>query len=188
MGGDMKKTSAYARKLKNKGRVYNGAAWLNTLEACRGYTDQPIIDGMAAANTLGAATKSAIVVREAFDDLRKGTGDRQRAWDIAAHVVNIGTIRAIEIAGDDAAINPMMPIFRDAKDALQRSRDRYDKTGVIALDGPGIVEVGDAIDVYQEILMQSSPKQMADAVRCRIDVLAGKNNSKISHETIVSPN
>jgi hypothetical protein len=31
--------------------------------------------------------------------------------------------------------------------------------------------------------MQSSPNQMADVVRCRIDVLAGKNNSKISHKT-----
>ena len=106
-----RKTTAYARKIRRTGPGFNGAAWMNTMERCRPYTDEPI---MLAAN-----------------------------------------------------------------EALKRIRERHDRLGKWALDGPAVVELLAAVDVYQEILMASSPAQMSNAGKVRMDVIAGKRSKII---------
>lgn len=61
-----------------------------------------------------------------------------------------------------------------ANEALKRIRERRDRTGSWALDGPAITELLEAVDLYQEILMNSSPAQMAKAAKVRWDVICGK--------------
>lgn len=176
-----RKTTAYARKIRRTSPGFNGAAWMNTMERCRPYTDEPILPCFQPAGTLSAAVKSALVVREAFEDLRTGaaSSDDGRAWDILAHAVDVGTIRAIEIAGNEPDQNPMLPIMLAANEALKRIRERHDRLGKWALDGPAVVELLAAVDVYQEILMASSPAQMSNAAKVRWDVLTGKSSKII---------
>jgi hypothetical protein len=177
-----RKTTAYARKIRRTGPGFNGAAWLNTLERVRSYTSEPIFHGIEAADTMSAAVKSALVVREAFEDLRTGAAARDdgRAWDIMAHAVDVATIRCIEIAGNDPDKNPMLPIMLAANAALKRIRERRDRTGSWGLDGPALTELPEALDLYQEILMNSSPAQMAKAAQVRWDVIAGKPSKIIA--------
>jgi hypothetical protein len=138
-----RKTTAYARKIRRTGPGFNGAAWLNTLERVRSYTSEPIFHGIEAADTMSAAVKSALVVREAFEDLRTGAAARDdgRAWDIMAHAVDVATIRCIEIAGNDPDKNPMLPIMLAANAALKRIRERRDRTGSWGLGWSGAYRV-----------------------------------------------
>jgi hypothetical protein len=182
---EVRKTTAYARKIRRTGPGFNGAAWMNTMERCRPYTDEPILPCFQPAGTLSAAVKSALVVREAFETLRTGedsTGSGD-PWDILAHAVDVGTIRAIEIAGNDPDKNPMLPIMLKANAALKRIRERHDRLGKWALDGSAVVELRAAMDVYQEILMASSPAQMSKAAEVRMSVIAGKPSKIIEMPT-----
>lgn len=171
-----RKTSAYARKMRReptKG-TFNGAAWLNTLQRCRPYTAEPIPGAFNpdGGQTLTAAEGAALRVRAAFDVIRNGQArkDDTEPHDLLAHAVGVARLRAEEIAGPSPAQNPMLPILDDAAAALLRMAARWRRAGAWGLDGPGLVAVGDALQVYEEILMNSSPAQMAAAAdrRARI--------------------
>lgn len=175
----MRKTSTYARKARRSGGTFNAGAFINTIAACRAYTDEPIIPGMDLMSTQAAATKNAIMVREEFDALKSGKAEGTRAFDVLANAVDVATIRAIEIAGNIPSHNPMLPILLDAGHALTRMRHRFEATGRMGLDGPAIGELAAAMDVYDEILSNSSPRQMTMAEDVRFDVLAGKKSDKV---------
>jgi hypothetical protein len=53
-----------------------------------------------------------------------------------------------------------------------RLAERKRRLNVWGLDGPGIAQVADALDVYDEILMNSSPAQMSAAADKRAKLLA----------------
>ena len=67
---DMRKTSAYARRMRRApdGGTFNGAEWLNTFQRCRNYTDEPIPGSFNAdgGQTVTAARGAALRVRAAF--------------------------------------------------------------------------------------------------------------------------
>lgn len=160
--------------------------WVGNFEA-NGRTDAKRAARLFVSGILPleAAVKSALVVREAFETLRTGedsTGSGD-PWDILAHAVDVGTIRAIEIAGNDPDKNPMLPIMLKANAALKRIRERHDRLGKWALDGSAVVELRAAMDVYQEILMASSPAQMSKAAEVRMSVIAGKPSKIIEMPT-----
>lgn len=51
---------------------------------------------------------------------------------------------------------------------LRRARDRWQRTGKWGLDGPAMQEIRDAISVYEEVLLASSPMQMHEADGTRV--------------------
>lgn len=52
-----------------------------------------------------------------------------------------------------------------AADALGRTLERWHRTGQWGLDGPAIVELKDAVSLFEEVLLASSPNQMIEAER-----------------------
>ena len=165
----MRKTSAYARKMRRQSdrAQFNGAEWINTLQRCRGYTDEPIPGAWNpdGGQTVTAANGAALRVRSAFDVIKSSSvaPDDTEPHDLLA--------RAIEIAGHDPGKNPMLPILKLGTEAIQRLGECRRRTGAWGFDGPSIQKVTDALDVYEEILMNSSPLQMANASRKREQLL-----------------
>ena len=62
-----------------------------------------------------------------------------------------------------------MDSLNTAAEALQRCRERWEKLGKWGLDGPGLVALREAIDIYEAILRASSPQQMENAQMVRLD-------------------
>lgn len=124
--------------------------------------------------TVTAARGAALRVRAAFDSIKTGSvdGSDSEPHDLLAHALGVAWLRALQIAGGDYAENPMLPILKDGIDAVQRMAERKHRLNVWGLDGPGITQVADALDVYDEILMNSSPAQMAAAADKRAQLLA----------------
>jgi hypothetical protein len=180
----MRKTSAYARKQRRAadGGTYNGAEWLNTIQRARSYTDEPIPGSFleCGGSTLRAANNSLLKVHESLDSMLRGgipTGDT-RHLDMLDHAVGVAWLRMLEIAGEDPAKNPALPPLKAAHDALHRVNARHAKTGVWAFDGQGAWSVREAIGIYEEVLLASSPAQMADAASKREQILLEKMKEK----------
>ena len=160
----MRKTSTYARKLKKTGGNYVANAFVATLQRCRSYTAPPM-PGIAVEPMITAATASMLRVREAYTSIkqRETPPSDGRDFDMLTHAMAVSVIRAIQIAGADADSNAMLQIIAPANAALRRMLDRRNSTGVWGFDGPAIEEVAAAMDVYDEILMASTPAQMLSA-------------------------
>ena len=133
------------------GGTFNGAEWLNTFQRCRNYTDEPIPGSFNAdgGQTVTAARGAALRVRAAFDNIKTGQvpGDDTEPHDMLAHALGVAWLRAIDIAGPDASQNPMLPLIKAGTEAVLRM-------------------------VYDEILTNSSPAQMAAAADKRATLLA----------------
>lgn len=170
-----RKTSAYARKLRRTGdrATFNGAAWLNTIERCRPYSDQPVPGSWLAPN-IGAAVKMDIKIHDALQRLldHKTAADNTEDHDLMAHALGVAEIRALQIGGIN---NPARPALRAGGQALARMRARWERLHTWGLDGPGRADLVAAIDVYSQILAASSPAQMAHATQLRNDILDGNH-------------
>lgn len=167
----MKKTTAYAKKRRRQGSIYNAGEWLNAIQRCRQYTDEPI-PGSELEGTQDAATKAELLVRQALDDLmnHRRSADCEQEFDRLAHAVGVAMIRALQIESDEAK-NPAIPILKAGTLALKRAIERFRANGAWGLDGPGRIELPDAIDVYAEILRNSSPAQMQHATDERLKII-----------------
>lgn len=167
----MRKTSTYARKQRLSGATYNGAEWLNQIQRCRTYSDEPII-GSWVDGTQSAATNAMLLVRQAFDAIKHGIATQDgRDFDILCHALGVAWLRAIEIAGDDDFDNSMLPIIRIANAAMERARSRFHKLGRWGFDGPALDEVDAGVELYETILQASSPAQMSAVAKQRQAIL-----------------
>lgn len=169
-----RKTSVYSRKrIAMRTNGFNGAEWLNVINRCRPYTDEAPIGGIVG--TESAATKAMLVVRSAFDSLKAGEIDPQdeSTYDKLAHAIGVACIRAGQIGGSDIDTNPMLEILVPGNAALRRCLDRRRNLGVWGLDGPAIVQINAAIEVYEAIVQASSPAQMTRACDIRNNAFKG---------------
>ena len=176
----MKKLSKYAAKRRggNGYHSFNGAEWMNAIQRCNPYGQAPDLPGFV--DTTEAVIKSQLIVREALDSLLTCTipKDPENAYDALAHALGVATIRALQM-NPDVDNNPALPIIKAGNEALVKAIDRYQQKGSWGLDGPSRTDLLEAIEVYEEILKNSSPAQMANATDERIKVLAGRTRMPI---------
>ncbi|MNY35119.1 hypothetical protein D3C86_1695040 [compost metagenome] len=95
-------------------------------------------------------------LHDAFCQLRAGSIDDDM-FDRLAACINVGLVRAEQI--DPVCVAPMVA----ARDALIRCDGIRGRHGRYGFDGPGLQAVAAALDVYEEILRNSTPQQMAEA-------------------------
>lgn len=165
----MKKTTAHGRKLKRTGGDYNGVEWINAISRCQPYTDE-LIPG-AIGTTQASADKSIALVADAFRALKSGSTPPDDADDFnrLAHALGISELRAEAIGGE--AGKALLPILATGNAALGKVKARREKWGKWELLPAEVEAVFDALAHYEEILLASSPAQMADAVDKRMEWL-----------------
>ena len=160
----MKKTSIYMRKrraLMTDDGCLVAKHPMALLRECRAFNDESGTDANAR-DALG-------LVFAAFDRMCSGKSTETADFDYLAHAVGVTEIRAVEIAGRES--NPMLDIIDSANDALARCKARYIKWNKFELMALEIAQIREALDLYEMILLESSPRQMADATKTRIKVL-----------------
>lgn len=175
----MRKTSVYTRKRARivALRTFNGAEWMNAINRVRSYSEAPP-DGFAV--TTDAALRAENVVRKALQSLLDCAlpDDPEHEHDVLAQALGVSVIRALQIQPHD---NPMLPVLKRGSDALEMAIARHESAGTWGLDGPGRIDLMEAIDIYAQILHLSSPAQMTKATDERLLILRGKTRAPITH-------
>ncbi|QOF80315.1 hypothetical protein [Variovorax sp. 38R] len=97
----------------------------------------------------------------AFGDLKAGSTDDD-LFDRLAAAINVGVVRAEQI--DQACVAPMLA----ARDALIRCDDIRGRHGRYGFDGPGLLAMAVGLEVYEEMVRNSTPQQMREAMTASI--------------------
>lgn len=103
----------------------------------------------------------AVKLHAAFADLRSGSTDDE-LFDRLAAAINVGILRAEQI--DELCVAPMLA----ARDALIRCDEIRGKHGRYGFDGPGLQAMAAGLEVYEEMVRQSTPAQMREAMALSI--------------------
>ena len=117
---------------------------LTLLANCSGYTEEELAHDF-------------IRIRAAFEHVRDGTADNRQFAHLVA-VVYMAAHRSLSISP------VLVEMMEAAMDALTRAKERYKKHGRYGFDGPGMMAMMDAIEANEEILRNSTPKQMLRAM------------------------
>lgn len=113
-------------------------------------------------------TRILLKVHTAFDSLSKGGSDVDQ-FDRMAAVLNVGLIRS-ESIGQGA-----VDMFKRAQAALMECDDLFGRHRKFGFTGPGLEAMKDAIALYEQLLKNSTPRQMHDAqLECVRRVQAGQ--------------
>ena len=159
----MKKTTTYARK-RRIANTYNGAEWLNTITKCRTYDAQPLPGAVIAETSMEAADRALAKVRLGFEQIKNNPADGEYCFDLLAHATGVAKVRFAQIGGNDC--DPVQIIDR-ADDALLKVRARYVKWKKWELLDHEVGNIAEALDLYEMVLMNSSPALMTEAAGIR---------------------
>ncbi len=118
---------------------------------------------IAARRTMVPAVADGVMTKlhSAFADLRSGSTDDD-LFDRLAAAINVGIVRAEQI--DELCVPPMLA----ARDALIRCDDIRGKHGRYGFDGPGLQAMTTGLEVYEEMVRNSTPQQMREAMTASI--------------------
>lgn len=167
----MKKTTLFARKRAHLTRVSDPRfAGLATLARCLPFNEEPAFEFME--DVRGNATEAMLMINDAMADLlnHRVEPENDRPYGLLSHAVDVGHIRTIQIDQDDQ--NPHHHKFLAAKAVMNRLLTHRRTYGRWALTGPDRNTLADAVDIYEGILISSSPQQMAIAIDIRKGALA----------------
>ena len=100
------------------------------------------------------ATQIVNHVRAAYQRMREGNGDG-RDYDVLGAALNVAVVRAERIGSGQPIVDGITAAM-----AALRGADRGERYG---FTGPGILSMNCGIDLYEQVLQASTPRQMADA-------------------------
>ena len=171
----MKKMTAYSRKRQASGRKWNGAAWLNTLQRCTGYSTESL-PGSWLPGTVDAADRALQRVKSAFESLQAGQTppENEEPFDLIAHALGVSCIRAGQIAGTEPESNVMLPPLIAANAAMRKMMTRRHRFGKWEMLPAEVQAVDWALEIYETILLASSPAQMTLSADMRMQAIAGQ--------------
>ena len=178
-----RKMTKFSRKRMHTDGTYIRNSFIAPILHSRPYTDEPII-GMQVGATQSAADKSIKIVRDAFAALKAGTTppENERNFDLVSYALGIACIRAGQILGPEPADNIMLPPLiagNMAMRAVFARRKKWRKWEMLAAE---IEAVDYALEIYQTIVMASSPAQMSEAVDLRMKALRGQTLETLETE------
>lgn len=167
----MRKMHARTRRMRRSDEAsgYNSLAFLNTLAASAPFDAGPMPGINSSSQTV--AVRLAIQVHDALKQLHDHTAepDDHTAFNTLAQAVDVAAIRTLQIDPTDAAGH--MPDLDRAKAAMETVRARYIKLHRWGMTMPEREALTAAVDLYEAILMSSSPAQMMKAEDIRIEGL-----------------
>lgn len=188
----MRKQSAYGRKLAQQGRHNEMSLGVRAVHAARIMKaisvrrdrDAPPMPGgeMWTEVAQETARDSELKVRAALDSLLTGIKPIDPEHDLATlnAALAIGAERMLQIlyqehqpADDEwldmaklpAAGREAIEVFVQAREALNRTRDRWRERGQWGLDGAARQQLVAGVDLFADLMYASTPAQMDAAYR-----------------------
>ncbi len=138
----MRKTSAYARKRR----------YVDPLAGMRA------ISGMIPFNEEEQA-KLSWPVRLSWQKFMEGMAT-DHDFDVLACIVNVATMRAASIGSKE-----VWEACRAGQESLMRIKARQDRTGKLGLDYQDREDLPTVIDIHEQLIELSTPKQMMEAMK-----------------------
>lgn len=171
----MRKTTTYARKQRRADGTYNGAAFLNSIQLTRPYTESAMPE-IGLQGTEDVALHALELVKTAMATLTSGSTPpgNEENFDLLAHAFGVSCIRAGQIAGSEPEQNALLPPLIAGNVTLRQvlaRRRKWKKWEVLPAEAEVLTY---AVEIYETILMASSPQQMAHAVDLRLVALKGQ--------------
>lgn len=114
------------------------------LKDCRPYREEELSTDM-------------LRIRTAFERIKDGTADHED-FNRVGVAINLAKVRALEISEE------LANGIERGQDAMVRCKERYEKTGRWGFDGQGLRDMDYAMEAHEAILVESSPKQMENAM------------------------
>jgi hypothetical protein len=103
------------------------------------------------------ATKIVNIIRTAYQRMREGNGSLED-FDQVAAALNVSLIRAEKIG------QPVVDGINAGQQALMAADRRMGEHGRYGFSGPDLLAMNCAMDLYEQILRNSTPRQMQDAM------------------------
>lgn len=165
----MRKTSKYARKKARQ--AVKPDSWLKKIQDNKPYSSESLY---GETPSITKAKAAVTLVRYAYTriDNRISPADRQEDYELLAHAVVISQIRTYDSVGDGA--KEVMDILNEAVGALEGVADTWRATKQWAMTGQQALAILDAVDIYEQIVMSSTPHEMEKAQTSRLDWLLGE--------------
>ncbi len=170
----MRKTTAYARRMARQ-PTFNAVEYLNAIERSRAYTE-PGLPAVGVLGTEPTAIKALVIVKTALVAMTSGATPpgNEEHFDLLAHACGVSIMRAGQIGGDDPQSNELLPPLIEGNTVLRQvlaRRRKWKKWEVLPAEAAALTY---AVEVYETILMASSPAQMAQAVDLRMRAMQGR--------------
>ena len=122
-------------------------------------------------NTVYKAAPLLVKVRLALQRFMDGCAQVED-YDLLATTIGETEVRYAQIARSTQ--NPVRESMEAAGQAMLRARDRWERLGQLGLDGVGITALKEAVVLYEEVLLASSPQQMHNARKALARILTSK--------------
>lgn len=199
-----RKTSAYIKRRRALGGVNPAiakargiASLLATLRLHRAYSDDSAMPGdvYGADDLMVTARKAMLYLHSALDGLLNCQPPEDPHLDFSRikHALSVAAIRTLQMVYgnkrrdplekiDMSVLNPdqahAIQLIYDANQALNRAYDRWEAGKGYGLDGEGRGKLIEAAELYEVILINSTPEQMAHAhsealkIRAKCEVAA----------------
>lgn len=185
-----RKTSTYVRKRAKRPQLLNrayaeahhAASFLATLRMCRPYQEGDSMPGdiEGAPSMQAVATKALLQIHSALDGLLNCQPPEDPCLDFSRlkHAMGVSAIRTLQMVYGNKRRDPFQQIdmtdlnpdqahavqlIYDANQALNRAYDRWEAGKGYGLDGEGRVKLVEAVELYEVILLNSTPEQMSHA-------------------------
>lgn len=186
-----RKTSTWARKRAKQPQLLNRAyveavgraRFLDTIRHSRPYADDEMTPGDAeclAPNVANKRTEVMLQLRSALDGLLNCQPPVDPFVDFSRlkHAMQISAIRTVEMLYTDKkrdkfahiVLTELDPdqrhaaqLIYDANRALNRAYDRWKDGKGYGLDGEGRAKLIEAVELYEVIFLNSTPKQIQHA-------------------------
>jgi hypothetical protein len=161
----MRKTSKYARnKAKRTPALSNHFAV--KLQDHTAYSETSLL---GALPTMTLAKKTLKTVWDAYHrvDNRNSPGDQQTDFELLAHAVVIAQLRTYDIGGQQA--QEVLNQLNDAVGVLDEIKRTWHSEREWRMSGECAVTLRNALDIYEQILLSSTPFEMHEAQTKRLD-------------------
>jgi hypothetical protein len=99
-----------------------------------------------------------VKVRAAYQRMKDGNGD-ENDFDVLAFSLNLCMPRAEKIGA------PVVAAIKAGMDALMEADGLRERHGQYGFTGPGILAMNAAVGLYAEMLANSTPRQMQEAMQ-----------------------
>ncbi|MGQ3055366.1 MAG: hypothetical protein ACT6S0_26555 [Roseateles sp.] len=131
---------------------------------------------IAARQPMSSAIADDIMTKlhSALGDLKAGSTDDD-LFDRLAAAINVGVVRAEQI--HQRCVAPMLA----ARDALIRCDEIRGRHGRYGFDGPGLAAMAEGLEVYEEMVRNSTPQQMREAMTASIARMRRQVSQSINH-------
>ena len=98
-----------------------------------------------------------VEARSAWERIRTGVGT-ESDWSVCADVANLCSVRGSAIAPE------VLEVAQKAAQSLQVMQDRFDSSGKWGACHLSLAAMPDLLDLHHELLKNSTPRQMMDAL------------------------